>query len=261
MTGRLDGKVAIVTGASRGIGRATALMFAGEGAGVCVNYSKSEEKAQVVVDEISRSGGQAIKVHADVASAEQAREMAEKVMSRFGTIDILVNNAGVVRTADILSMHTEELDEMFRVNVKGTVNCTMSVMNEMIRKKSGKIVNIGSIAALGTAFSGTTAYASTKAAVATLTKRFAFELGRYGVNVNCVAPGFVRTDQTEAGRSPAQFAEVARSISEKTILGRIGDPIDIANAALFFASDQSNFVTGQILVVDGGRMDFLTHSI
>jgi 3-oxoacyl-[acyl-carrier protein] reductase len=134
-------------------------------------------------------------------------------------------------------------------------------MGEMTRKKGGKIVNISSIAALGTAFAGTTAYASTKAGVAILTKRFALELGKYGINVNCVAPGFIKTEMSRGGRSEKEFEELARSMRERTILARIGEPADIANAVLFFASEESSFVTGQVLVVDGGRMDFLTHSI
>ena len=261
MAGRLEGKIAIVTGASRGIGRETALLFAREGAKVCVNYSVSAEQAREVVDKINKAGGEAVAVGADVADAKQVVAMTDEVMKLFGTVDILVNNAGMVRTSDIFSMRSEDLDKMFGVNVKGTIQCIRSVMDEMTRRRSGKIVNISSIAALGTSFSGTTAYASTKAAVIILTRRFALELGKFGINVNCVAPGFIHTEMARGGRSAKEFEEMAQSIRERTILARIGEPADIAKAVLFFASEESSFVTGQILVVDGGRMDFLSHSI
>ncbi len=261
MAGRLEGKVAIVTGASRGIGRETALLFAREGAKVCVNYSVSAGQAQEVVERINRSAGEAVAIKADVADSTQVEAMAEEVTKRFGTVDILVNNAGMVRPSDIFSMRSEDLDQMFGVNVKGTIYCIRSIMNAMIRKKSGKIVNISSIAALGTAFSGTTAYASTKAAVFILTKRFALELGKYGINVNCVAPGFIHTEMAQGALSAKEFDELAQTVRDRSILARIGKPLDIANAVLFFASEESSFATGQILVVDGGRMDYLSHSL
>jgi len=146
-------------------------------------------------------------------------------------------------------------------NVKGTLFCCQSVVPHMIRKRSGKIVNISSLAGLGTALAGTTLYAATKAAVMILTKRFALELGPYGINVNAIAPGHILTDMTLKGRSPAEVRERSRYFEEHTMLRREGEPEDIANAVLFLTSDEASFVTGQILAVDGGRTDFLTHSL
>lgn len=161
MQGRLAGKTALVTGASRGIGRATALLLSREGAKVCVNYSKSETDAEEVVRLIIKEGHEAIALGADVADRDQVSAMVKRVLVEFGKVDILVNNAGIVQHADVFSIREEELDRMFSVNVKGTIYCTQAVAEQMTKRRYGKIVNIASIAAHGTAFSGTTAYAST----------------------------------------------------------------------------------------------------
>jgi 3-oxoacyl-[acyl-carrier protein] reductase len=161
----------------------------------------------------------------------------------------------------LLELKEEDLDVMVDTNVKGILFCCQNVIPHMIKKHYGKIVNISSLAGIGTALTGTTLYAATKAAVTVLTKRFALELGPHGINVNAIAPGHVITDMTVAGRSPSEVKERSLYFEEHTMLRREGEPEDIANAALFLASDAASFITGQILSVDGGRTDFLTHSL
>lgn len=257
MIRRLDGKVAIVTGSSRGIGRAIALEFAKEGAKMCINYARSEEKAREVVEEISLLGGEAVMIRADVSKLDDVRQMVRSVVEKFGRIDILVNNAAIMLRGDFLETEDEEfyriLDRMWEVNVKGVVYCCKEVAKHMVRNRYGKIINIASIAGIGTAFPGTTPYAMTKAAVIILTKRLAFELGPYGINVNAIAPGMILTDM-----ATPEGVEIAK---KRSILGRVGDPRDIARLAVFLASDESSYITGQVIVADGGRIDYLTHSL
>jgi len=200
MAGRLNGKVAIVTGSSRGIGRSIAIMFAREGAKVCVNYVGSEDKARAVVEEIVANGGEAIMVRADVSKPNEVKHLVETVVNTFGTIDILVNNAAIMYYGSIMDMKDEELDRMWEVNVKGVIYCCREAAKYMIEKRYGKIINITSTAAIGTASRGTTLYALTKAAVIILTRRLAFELGEYGINVNAIAPSFVPTTCSCKGR-------------------------------------------------------------
>ncbi len=261
MTGRLEGKVALVTGASRGIGRATALIFSQEGAKLCINYAKSREDAEEIAEELRKKGSQVIPIRADVSNKQQVSKMVRQVVEEFGKIDILINNAGTVGYADIFSIKEAQLDRMFDVNVKGTIYCSQEVAKQMVKRKYGKIVNIASIAGHGTAFVGTTAYASTKAAVMILTKRLALELGKYGINVNSIAPGFVDTKMARAGRSGKEMEKFSKLMGGKAMLNRIGQPEDIAYGALYLSSDESSFMTGQILTIDGGRMDYLSHSI
>lgn len=260
MGGRLGGKVALVTGASRGIGRATASLFAREGATVIANYSKNREQARQLVDEIKKAGGQAMVAQADVAHRDQVRAMVEAALGRFGRIDVLVNNAAIIHRANIMTLTEEHLDEMIAVNVKGIIHCTQAVAPRMMERRYGKIVNVSSIAALGTTMPDTTPYAATKAAVISLTKRLALELGPYGINVNAICPGFVRTEMAASGRTPEEMDARFASVVSKTMLGRVGEPEDIAYSALFLASDEASFITGQVLTADGGRMDFLSHS-
>lgn len=260
MARRLEGKVALITGASRGIGKAIALRFAAEGAAVAVNYARSQERAQRLVEEIRDAGAQAIAVCADVGHTEQVASMVDTVLAHFRRVDILINNAGVLHGGDLRTMNDEKLDEMLAVNVKGIIYGVQAVAPQMIERRSGKIVNLSSIAALGTALAGTTPYAATKAAVLSLTKRFALELGPHGINVNAICPGFIRTDLVTAGRTAEELEARFTDFSRKAMLGRIGEPEDIAPVALFLASDESRFMTAQILTVDGGRMDFLTYS-
>ena len=256
MTGRLAGKSALVTGASRGLGRATALLFAREGAAVAVNYAERGDAAEEVVAAIHQAGGQALAVRADVASQPEVAAMVTQALDAFGRLDVLVNNAGVSHPGSLLTLDETRLDEMIGVNLKGVVHCCRAVAPGMIERRSGKIVNIASIAGLGTALPNTTPYAATKAAVLALTKRLALELGPHGINVNAICPGFIRTEMAAASVDEHGF----EAIAAKAMLGRIGRPEDIAAAALFLASDEADFITAQILTVDGGRTDFLSHS-
>ncbi|MGD0638670.1 MAG: SDR family NAD(P)-dependent oxidoreductase, partial [Nitrososphaerales archaeon] len=180
MPGRLEGKVALITGGSRGIGRSTALLFAEEGAKVCVNYAERADEAAKVVGEIIASGGEAVALKANVAAEGEVVAMVEAAVRRFGRVDILVNNAGILRQGDLFSLRTEDIDAMLGVNVKGVIYCTREVGRHMVERGYGKVVNVASNAALGTAYKGTTGYALTKAAVLLLTKRFALEFAGAG---------------------------------------------------------------------------------
>ena len=248
-----------MTGGSRGIGRATALLFAEEGARVCVNYSTAAEEAARVVAEIEAAGGEAAALRADVADEAQVAAMVEAAVGRFGRIDVLVNNAGIMRRGDLFTLRAEDLDEMFDVNVKGTIFCTREAGRRMRAAGSGRIVNVGSNSALGTAFRGTTGYALTKAAVLLLTKRLALEFAGTGVTVNCVSPGYTETDMTRRGKTAREFEEAVADASARAMLRRVAKPAEIARAILFFAGDDSSFSTGTTLMVDGGRMDYVTH--
>ena len=261
--GRLGGRVAIVTGASRGIGRATALSFGSEGAKVVVNYHRMRSKADEVVEEIEKLGGAALSVQADVGDRGAVERMVERTLSEFGAVDVLVNNAGVaLGGGSLLAFNDDEFDPLWRVNVKGVLHCTRAVVPHMMERRYGKVLNIASVAGLGTALlPGNMLYASTKAAVIILTKRLALELGQYGINVNAIAPGLIRTDMGLLHRSPEEQARRIKYFEEKSALHRIGEPEDIANVALFLASDESSFITGQVITVDGGRIDFITHSL
>jgi 3-oxoacyl-[acyl-carrier protein] reductase len=259
---RIEGMSAIVTGGSRGIGKATALALAREGAKVAVNYRQRGKEADEVLEIIHESGGEAFAFQADVADRDSVQALVDETVKRFGRVDILVNNAGIGRgSAPLSEFREEDFDAMVQTNVKGVLFCAKAVIPFMIEKRYGKIVNISSLAGLGTALAGNSLYAATKASVMILTKRLALELGPYGVNVNCIAPGLIRTDMSTGDRSPAELEERFKYFREKSMLGRIGEPEDIANAVLFLASDEANFITGQVLSVDGGRTDFLTHSL
>jgi len=260
--GRLQGRVAIVTGGSRGIGRATALVLARQGAKVVVSYRFDEAKAKEVVEEIRRMAGVAVSYQGNVGERAAAERMVSRSLDEFGQVDILVNNAGILEgEGSLLKFDEQELDRMIEVNVKGVLNCTRAVAPHMIERRYGKIVNIASVAGLGTSIlPGNLLYASTKAAVVVLTKRIALELGQYGITVNAVAPGFIRTEMTMGSRSEAEQRERTQYYETRSMLGRIGEPEDIANAVLFLASDESRFMTGQVVTVDGGRTDFLSYS-
>ncbi len=255
----LKNKVAIITGASRGIGKAIAVSFASAGAKVIVNYHREESLAENVVEEIKQENGIAMAIQADVADEKAVISMVDSTLSAFKGVDIIVNNAGIaIGGGSLLEYNEKEFDPMWRVNVNGILYCTRTVAPYMMKKRYGKIVNIGSVAGLGTArLPGNMLYASTKAAVGILTKRLALELGQYGINVNAIAPGMIRTDM---GMNWADSDEHVKYYEENSILKRIGEPKEIANTALFLASDQASFITAQVLTVDGGRIDFITHS-
>jgi len=257
--GRLHNKVAVVTGGSRGIGRAICQVFAREGASVVVNFAANSERANALVAEVIQGGGNAIAIRADVASRAAVESMMGEAVKQFGPIDILINNAGILRSGSTLKWNETEFDRMMAVNLKGIINGVQAVAPAMIERRYGKIVNITSLAGLATAVAETTPYAITKAAAISLTKRLALELGPHGINVNAIAPGFVRTEMLQFLDDYDDRARL-ETLSKKAILNRIGTPEDIANAALFLASDESSFITAQVFTVDGGRMDFLSHS-
>ena len=251
-------QVAVVTGGSRGIGRATALLLASRGAAVCVNYVARADAAGALVREITGFGGTAIAVQADVSDAGQAERLIEMAAADLGPVTVLVNNAGVAVQATLDTYDPAALDRMRRVNVDGMIHTTRAAMAGMRERRFGRIVNLSSIAALGTALAGNAFYAATKAEVAILTRRFAMELGPHGVTVNAVAPGLVRTEMSAASlRERGPDAE--RRLAGRAMVGRIGEPEDIAHAVAFLADPKSGWITAQVLVVDGGRMDYIGH--
>ncbi len=251
----LSGKTALVTGASRGLGRAIALRLAQDGAAVAVNYRERAAEAEAVAGDIRVSGGKAIALQAHVADPAQVRSMVDRAAHDLGPVDILINNAGVLRRGDLADFEWSQMEGMRATNVDGLVNVTRAVVDGMKQRKFGRIVNLTSVAAFGTAMAGTTFYAATKAAVSVITRRFAMDLGPHGITVNAVAPGFILTDMARAGRDSADIAKVA----EKAMVKRVGQPEDIAHAVAFLCAPESGFITAQILTVDGGRMDYIGH--
>jgi 3-oxoacyl-[acyl-carrier protein] reductase len=253
-------QVALVTGGARGIGAATARLLTKHGAAVCVNYAQNAEAAESLVAEIIAAGGRAVAARADVADAAAVEEIAARTEKELGAVTILVNNAGMSWRGTLDTYDPEQVARMRRVNVEGVTNVTRAVMGGMRERRYGRIVNVSSIAAIGTALPGNAFYAATKAEVAILTKRFAMELGPHNITVNAVAPGFVRTDMTRGGRGAADWQGTEERFAAKTMLGRIGEPEDIANAVAFLGSPESGWITAQILTVDGGRMDYIGHA-
>jgi NAD(P)-dependent dehydrogenase (short-subunit alcohol dehydrogenase family) len=253
-------QVALVTGGARGIGAATARLLAKRGGAVCVNYAQNAEAAKSLVAEIIAAGGRAVAARADVADAAAVEEIAARTEKELGAVTILVNNAGMSWRGTLDTYDPEQVARMRRVNVEGVTNVTRAVMGGMRERRYGRIVNVSSIAAIGTALPGNAFYAATKAEVAILTKRFAMELGPHNITVNAVAPGFVRTDMTRGGRGAADWQGTEERFAAKTMLGRIGEPEDIANAVAFLGSPESGWITAQILTVDGGRMDYIGHA-
>jgi len=244
----LDGKVALVTGASRGIGRAVALKLASEGAKVAINYAGSQGKAEEVKAEIEKMGGEAILVQANVADKDAVEQMVGAVVEAFGTIDILVNNAGITRDGLLARMKDEDFEAVVDTNLKGVFYCTKAVAKLMMKKRSGRIVNMASVVGL-TGNAGQTNYAASKAGVIGFSKSAAKELASRGITVNMVAPGFIATDMTDAMNEKAKEAVLG------TIpLKRMGQPEDVANAVLFLVSENASYITGQIVNVDGGMV-------
>ena len=244
----LDGKVALVTGASRGIGRAVALKLASGGAKVAINYAGSQGKAEEVKAEIEKMGGEAILVQANVADSAAVEEMVAKVLEAFGTIDILVNNAGITRDGLLARMKDEDFEAVVDTNLKGVFYCTKAVAKLMMKKRSGRIVNMASVVGL-TGNAGQTNYAASKAGVIGFSKSAAKELASRGITVNMVAPGFIATDMTDAMNEKAREA-VLGTIPMK----RMGQPEDVASAVLFLVSENASYITGQIVNVDGGMV-------
>ena len=242
----LTGKVALVTGGSRGIGRAICLELAKEGAKVVVNYAGSQAAAEEVVEQIKAAGGEAIAVQGDVASSADADKMVSTTVETFGRIDILVNNAGITRDNLLMRMKEDEWDAVINTNLKGVFNCTKAATRPMMKQRAGRIINISSVVGIQ-GNPGQANYVSAKAGVIGLTKSNAKELATRGITVNAVAPGYIQTDMTENLGD-----DVKTKLLETIPLARMGQPEDIANVVSFLASDKASYMTGQVLSVDGG---------
>jgi NAD(P)-dependent dehydrogenase (short-subunit alcohol dehydrogenase family) len=242
---RLSGKTALVTGASRGIGRAIAIELAREGARVAVNYRSNDAKAQEVVAEIGKLGGSAMLAKADIGNATEARAMVATVIKEFGRLDILVNDAGVTRDSSLRKMNDESWNEVIQTNLGGCFYCTSAAIPQMLEQKHGRIVNISSMNGQIAAF-GQANYSASKGGIIAFTKTAALELAKSGVTVNTVCPGFTETDM---------FAEVPEKVQEqikqRIPIGRFGKPEEIAKAVLFLVAD-GDYVTGQQINVNGG---------
>jgi len=242
---RLQNKIAIITGGAQGIGKATALKFADEGASI-VLWDVNEEKGNALVNELKAKDIKAHFTKVDVTKIDSAEKAAKEAVEIFSTIDILINNAGITRDASLVKMTAEQWQQVVDVNLTGVFNCTKAVIPFMIEKKYGKIVNTSSVVGLYGNF-GQTNYVATKAGIIGMTKVWARELGRKGINVNAVAPGFIATEMVKTIPE-----NILKSLEEKTPLGRLGLPEDIANAYLFLSSEEANFINGITLSVDGG---------
>ena len=244
----LAGKVALVTGASRGIGRAIALTLAQNGADVAINFAGNVAAAQEVADAITAMGRKALLVQGSVADADGVQAIVKKVVAELGRLDILVNNAGITRDGLLMRMKTEDWDAVLETNLKGVYNCSKAVMRTMMKQKGGRIVNMASVVG-ETGNAGQCNYSAAKAGVIGFTKSLAKEVASRGITVNAVAPGFIATDMTKV-LTDDQKAEMAKTIP----LGRAGQPQDVANAVLFLVSDEAAYITGQVLNVDGGMV-------
>lgn len=255
---RLSGKVAVVTGAGRGIGKGIAVRMSQEGASIVVNDVNTEDM-QKTVSEIKSAGGTAIGFKADVSKRSEVRDLMKATVDKLGKIDILVNNAGVTRHKPFMEMGDADWDTVLAVDLKGVFNCSQAAATYMIPRRYGKIINISSGAALGVSahMGGNFNYAAAKAGVVQLTKSMARELGPHGINVNSIAPGHVPTLLSSNTRSDQDRIIHTEQRASLAVLNRAGTPEDIANAALFLASDEAGFITGQVLAVDGGRTDKL----
>ncbi|TFB23243.1 3-oxoacyl-[acyl-carrier-protein] reductase [Filobacillus milosensis] len=244
----LDGKVALVTGASRGIGRAIALELAKNGANVVVNYAGSKDKAEAVVKEIEGLGQQAVAVQANVSSADDVKQMVKTTTDQFGAIDILVNNAGITRDNLLMRMKEDEFDDVIDTNLKGVFNCIKAVTRPMMKQRGGKIINLASVVGVS-GNPGQANYVAAKAGVIGMTKSVAKELAARNINVNAVAPGFITTDMTDALSDEAKQA-----MNDLIPLNRLGEPEDVAHVVRFLASKDAEYITGQTIHVDGGMV-------
>lgn len=244
----LKGKVAVVTGASRGIGRAVALKLASMNATVIVNYAGSKDKAESVVKEIQEMGKTAEAVQCDVSDFEQCSQLIQQVQEHYGRIDILVNNAGITRDGLAMAMKEEDFDEVIATNLKGTFNCIRFASRIMMKQRYGKIINMSSVSGV-TGNAGQVNYSAAKAGVIGITKSMARELAGRHINVNAIAPGFIETDMTN---------ELSEKVKEQAVaqipLGRFGKAEEVAELAAFLAGNQSDYITGQVFHIDGGMV-------
>lgn len=244
----LNGKIAVVTGASRGIGKAIAKKFASLGATVVINYNGSEQKADEVKREIIAEGGRAEIMQCDVADFEACEAFFKAIIEQFGRIDILVNNAGITKDGLMMRMSEEEFSGVIDVNLKGTFHCIRFASRQMMKQRCGRIINMSSVVGIS-GNAGQVNYAASKAGVIGMTKSAAKELASRGITVNAIAPGFIETDMTSV---------LSEKVKEETLkqipLGRLGRAEDIAAAAAFLASDEAGYITGQVLAVDGGMI-------
>ena len=242
----LDGKIAVVTGASRGIGKAIAIKLAGLGATVVINYNGSAQKAEEVKQKIIAEGGRAETMQCNVADYDACEAFFKAVIEQFGRIDILVNNAGITKDGLIMRMSEEEFSSVVDVNLKGTFHCIRFASRQMMKQRSGRIINMSSVVGIS-GNAGQINYAASKAGVIGMTKSAAKELASRGITVNAIAPGYIETDMTNV---------LSDKVKEETLkqipLGRMGQTEDIAAAAAFLASDEAGYITGQVLAVDGG---------
>lgn len=242
----LTGKTAVVTGGSRGIGRAICIELAKQGANIVVNYSGSEDKAKQVVSQIEELGAKAIAVQANVADSAAVDAMMKQAIEVFGTLDILVNNAGITRDNLLMRMKEQEWDDVVDTNLKGVFLCTKAVTRQMMKQRAGRIINISSI--VGVAGNpGQANYVAAKAGVIGLTKTCAQELASRNILVNAIAPGFITTEMTDS--LPEELKE---AMLKQIPLAKLGQPEDVAKAVVFFASEHANYITGQTLHIDGG---------
>ncbi len=242
----LKGKIALVTGASRGIGRQIAISMAREGALVIVNYNGSAARAEETVKEITESGGQAEAVQCNVSDYAAVEEMVKYVIGKYKRLDVLVNNAGITKDNLLMKMGEEDFDAVIGINLKGAFNCTKHVSRQMLKQKGGRIINISSVSGvMGNA--GQANYCASKAGVIGLTKSVARELGSRGITVNAIAPGFIDTEMTEV-----LSEDVKKAMGEQIPLKRFGRTEDVAEAAVFLASDRAAYITGQVINIDGG---------
>ncbi|KHS57352.1 3-ketoacyl-ACP reductase [Terrisporobacter othiniensis] len=242
----LQGKCAVITGASRGIGREIALKYAKEGANIVLNYRNSETEALQLKEELDKLGSDTLIIKANVSNFEEAERLIKEAKEVFGRVDILVNNAGITKDNLIMRMKEEDFDSVIEVNLKGAFNCLKAVTPIMIRQKEGKIINMSSVVGvIGNA--GQVNYCASKAGLIGMTKSLAREIGGKNINVNAIAPGFIDTDMTKVLNEDQK-----KNIMSQVPLKRLGQADDIANLALFLASEQSNYITGQVIHVDGG---------
>lgn len=243
-----EGKVAVVTGASRGIGKEIALGFGKLGCSVVVNYSSSEKSALEVVSEIENSGGKAIAVKGNVSVEEDVKNLLDATVEAFGKVDFLINNAGITRDKPLIAMKNDDWQDVMDINLNGVFLCSKIFAKNMIKKRTGRIVNITSVVGI-TGNPGQSNYSASKSGVIGFTKSIAKELASRNININCVAPGFIKTEMTDV-----LPAEVVENYLNNIPLKRMGEAKDVADAVIFLCSDMSSYITGQVIQIDGGML-------